>query len=913
MTRLRQRVEALVSGLSEDEVKDLKRSLRIKVDDPLPDTDTLVDICTPTYIGPSWQWDDEEDDWKLPERTLGWELAAWASTYLASPDDPDKPWEFTPEQLRFLLWWYAVDERGVFLARRGVLQRLKGWGKDPLIAVICLLELLAPVRFAKWDEFGQPVGKPVLNPLVQVSAVTQEQSYNTGDMFPILVTKKAIKDYGIKMGVDLIRAKGGRAKLQMITSSPRAIEGKRTTFSVLNEALALDTPIPTPRGWATMGELVDGDVIYGSDGKPTTVVRAHEVQHGRKCYRVVFDDGNSIVASDGHWWKVRIAPNRKCSIQELTTEEMYNLNRKLYLPESFSELEGTAADNLPIDPYALGLWLGDGSSDAGVLAVDSQDMEETLNLLQAVGESANVRDANHIGLSVGRTGYSHKGSFLGRIRELGLWKNKHIPDLYMRADTSQRLALLQGLMDSDGSVRRGGHARFCNTNQRLLQQAEELLISLGYHVKRAKIQITDNPRVKTPCGTISFRATQDMNPFRISRKATLVAGTVSSTRTRLRSIVKIEPVESVPVRCISVAAEDRLFLAGRGMHSTRNTHQWVDGNGGPDMYRAISRNLAKTRGARAMAITNAYMPGEGSVGELMRSDWEKAGTNGRSTKLMYDSVEADPRAPIVGPLVPVVVEEVRGDADWLDTESIQDEMAIESIDVSMSRRFWLNQIITSDDRIYGPEDWDHLGSLSYKLNRGDRIALGFDGGKSDDATALIAIRLKDLCAFPLGIWEMERKRPDEKRIIDREEVDAMVRQAFNFYDVHAFYADVAEWEPWILEWTKDFADQLGVKASERSPIGLDMRGNQSRIVPQHEAMIQAIRQGRIKHDESMLLRKHLLNVEFRTSKYGMSFGKTNPNKIDAYAAMLLAFMAATDAMIRSKKETEVRRGRTFLL
>lgn len=345
------------------------------------------------------------------------------------------------------------------------------------------------------------------------------------------------------------------------------------------------------------------------------------------------------------------------------------------------------------------------------------------------------------------------------------------------------------------------------------------------------------------------------------------------------------------------------------------THQWVVSNGGPGMYQTISRNLTKIPDARMLAITNAYMPGENSVAEMMRRDFDKAGVGGRSMSMMYDSIEADPRAPILGPLVPLVVEGVRGDAKWLDIEAIQDEMSYESIDISINRRFWLNQIVTSDDRIYGPEDWDHLGSLNNILLRGEKIALGFDGGKSDDATVLIAIRLRDFCVFPLGVWEMPKGRRGEKHIIDYQEVDEAVRQAFNMYDVHGFYADVSGWEPWIQGWTVDFADQLGVKASERSPIGLDMRGNQARIVPMHEALIEHIRQGKIKHDEDQRLRRHVLNVVYRTSRYGYSFGKENeesPDKIDAYVGMLLAFMAAMDAQIRSKK-VETPRRRAFIL
>ena len=100
--------------------------------------------------------------------------------------------------------------------------------------------MLAPCRFKEWSAFGLPVGRPVTNPLVQVSAVTQEQSYNTGDMFPILLTNKCIREYGVKPGIDLVRARNGRAKIQMITSSPRAMEGKRVTFAVLNEVFFAD-------------------------------------------------------------------------------------------------------------------------------------------------------------------------------------------------------------------------------------------------------------------------------------------------------------------------------------------------------------------------------------------------------------------------------------------------------------------------------------------------------------------------------------------------------------------------------------------------------------------------------------------------------------------------------------------------
>lgn len=84
-----------------------------------------LDTLEPTYIGPTWLTQDD-GQWLLPERTLGWQIAGWCSKWLRA--DGGGPWKFTREQLRFLLWWYAVDEHGRFVYRKGVLQRMKGWG-----------------------------------------------------------------------------------------------------------------------------------------------------------------------------------------------------------------------------------------------------------------------------------------------------------------------------------------------------------------------------------------------------------------------------------------------------------------------------------------------------------------------------------------------------------------------------------------------------------------------------------------------------------------------------------------------------------------------------------------------------------------------------------------------------------------
>lgn len=208
-------------------------------------TETLtrdeIELLQPAYIGPTWLGLDgeptAEGPWQLPERTLGWQIARWCTEYLLDIDDPEKPWRFTLEQLRFILWWYAVDRRGRFIYRTGVLQRLKGWGKDPLAAVMCLVEFVGPSQFDRFDAKakGRAVGKAHKRSWVQVAAVSRDQTRNTMTLMPSLMSRKLIDTYGIKDGAELIRAHRGRCRLEAVTSSYRALEGGRVTFVILNE------------------------------------------------------------------------------------------------------------------------------------------------------------------------------------------------------------------------------------------------------------------------------------------------------------------------------------------------------------------------------------------------------------------------------------------------------------------------------------------------------------------------------------------------------------------------------------------------------------------------------------------------------------------------------------------------------
>lgn len=202
----------------------------------MPSTAPRLEL-EPVAIGPTWQRSDDGKSWRLPERTLGWEVLAWTAEYLRQPDGPDagRPWRYTPEQARFILWWFAIDDAGRFVYRYGMLRRVKGWGKDPVGATLCAVEFVGPCRFAGWTADGDPVAAPHPAAWVLTAAVAKDQTRNTMTLFPSLFSDEILKLHSIDLGKEIIYAHRGRARLEAVTSSPRALEGPRATFVLKNE------------------------------------------------------------------------------------------------------------------------------------------------------------------------------------------------------------------------------------------------------------------------------------------------------------------------------------------------------------------------------------------------------------------------------------------------------------------------------------------------------------------------------------------------------------------------------------------------------------------------------------------------------------------------------------------------------
>lgn len=185
----------------------------------------------PSVLGPTWQV-GADGRFVLPDESLGWDQMVWAGQKLEL--SKGVPWRFTAEQARWLLWWYAVDGDRFVFDRQGWLQRLKGWGKDPLAAVVMALELLGPCR-PGGRKNGRVVAVEEEDAWVQVLAVTQAQTKNTMRVFPRLITQQTQAEYGVVMNKLSIFALDDSRLLEALTSNPEPIEGARSTAVLGNE------------------------------------------------------------------------------------------------------------------------------------------------------------------------------------------------------------------------------------------------------------------------------------------------------------------------------------------------------------------------------------------------------------------------------------------------------------------------------------------------------------------------------------------------------------------------------------------------------------------------------------------------------------------------------------------------------
>lgn len=572
----------------------------------------------------------------------------------------------------------------------------------------------------------------------------------------------------IEMGLDNVEIGGVPVIGYIDRTDFERTDGRFGRRVVDYKGLALDTPLPTPTGWSTMGDVQEGDFLLGADGLPTKIIGKSTVHH-RPCYRLTFSDGTTVICDNVHLWNItESARNGGPVTKTVNADELYDMfqrvvvaegrKQSLYIPNT-AAIELPDAD-LPIDPYLLGAWLGDGASRGNVITVGAKDLGAMLAIFQrrwngSVGVRTEVRgestthtivlfgdeglarqDAetitravlrkvrvtapadsrrcryNHVLAEPGarcetctrirstarasahaafgvptnvkpdpnacpyghpyddsalpgtqcrrcaadiyrdhlagrvRTGgfnvkpqplccrYGHslsrpasgslkcptcnnaversidealgkasnvtkkvwtvvggsettqraplRMSFSRRLRNAALLGDKHVPAAYLRASYEQRLDLLRGLMDTDGSWNPlRGRAVFVTTNRRLADAVAELVLSFGITAQRHARPYHNAVRPDATAYTVEFRPV-GFNPFLLPRKAEAVAARASKQRkwqttalaTR-RVLTSMEPVQSTPTQCVMVDAPDSLYLCGPTMIPTHNTGRRV--------------------------------------------------------------------------------------------------------------------------------------------------------------------------------------------------------------------------------------------------------------------------------------------------------------------------------------------------
>lgn len=353
---------------------------------------------------------------------------------------------------------------------------------------------------------------------------------------------------------------------------------------------ALSNEVCTQRGWVTFADIRPGDEVLGSDGRFTAVVAVSPVYQDEPCYAVTFTDGARIVVGHDHLWHVQHKARKYW--QNVPTSELagsvggkrpgngrmeYNWRVRCDTVPEFPEAD------LPVDPYLLGYWLGDGTTGQATLTVGWEDRDWVCARLYRAGcvksgwegadeppvpKSRQGGSAFTVGLRL--RGARMRDGLESRLRKLGIWGSKRIPEAYLTASVAQRKALLAGLMDSDGSItcnNRTPQAELSTSFPALAGGIHRLLRSLGIRVT----PVTRVPVCNGKPGALStrFLFTALFCPFEMPRKAERWQPPASQ-RHELMSITAIEPAPSVPVRCITVASPDGVYLTGRLFTPTHN-------------------------------------------------------------------------------------------------------------------------------------------------------------------------------------------------------------------------------------------------------------------------------------------------------------------------------------------------------
>ncbi|GAC1417017.1 MAG: hypothetical protein NVSMB5_07400 [Candidatus Velthaea sp.] len=346
----------------------------------------------------------------------------------------------------------------------------------------------------------------------------------------------------------------------------------------LGKALTLDTLILTPRGWVENADIRVGDEVINAQGTTSRVTGVYP-QGFKEAFKVTFSDGASTICCDEHLWAVnsplrksRGNPYRVLPLSEIRKHLVDAAgNARHFIPIVEPVTFAPLGKPLPMDPYVLGALIGDGGFTANNISLTTADdyIAQTCAELLPTGTEMVARGT--YGFHVRQAaGAGFRNSAVTILRDLGLWQHgsheKFIPHTYKFASIDERIALLQGLMDTDGSVTRiDNHLEYTTTSRKLMHDVMFLVQSLGGTVRV-------NAKISTNAFPLTVALPNGIMPFRLPRKAETYRGRVKYPPAR--AIRTVESVGLKGMQCIAVDSPDHLFVIDEFV-VTHNTLQVV--------------------------------------------------------------------------------------------------------------------------------------------------------------------------------------------------------------------------------------------------------------------------------------------------------------------------------------------------
>lgn len=345
------------------------------------------------------------------------------------------------------------------------------------------------------------------------------------------------------------------------------------------KALEVSTPIPTPSGFRAISEIAVGDFVYSPQGLPIEVVDTSGVFSPEKAYRLYFSDGTEVVCDSSHEWFTytkldrKYIPRGKSKPSVKTTQDIVDTlthnGESNHAVEVASPISGESS-TLSIDPYVFGQWLGDGTSRCAQITT-GDDLEDYFTSAgYTLEERASSGKAKTYQIS-----HKVRGHFVKALEEIlsrvGGKFTKDIPEAYLFSSEADRLALLQGLMDSDGYAAKSlNQCEFTSMSEVLASKVRTLVASLGMKPTLKTYPATLNGEVVGTKYRVFFHANRPV--FRLKRKLSRLALNKKQTNySRFRYITGFEEVKGVEVCCIQVDSDDHLYLATESFISTHNS------------------------------------------------------------------------------------------------------------------------------------------------------------------------------------------------------------------------------------------------------------------------------------------------------------------------------------------------------